>query len=89
MSGQDGLYVKLTENLEHRITSVSATYTQLVLACGRGDNGSVKSKLRMMPTSTLGSVDLPALLGSYISGSFYFCPIHTAVFNWQVEVMRT
>lgn len=89
MSGQDGLYVRLTENVEHCITSVSATYTQLVLACGRGGNGSVKSKLTMIPTSTLGSVGLSALLGGYISGSFYFCPLHAAVFNGQVEVMRT
>ena len=79
-SGQDGLYVRLTENLEHRINpSASASYVELVMACSSGDNETVKEKL-----ATMGTV-----LGSYISGSFYFCPIHAAVFNGHLEVMRT
>ena len=79
-SGQDGLYVRLTENLEHRINpSASASYVKLVMACSSGDNETVKEKLATMPS----------VLGSYISGSFYFCPIHAAVFNGHLEVMRT
>ena len=79
-SGQDGLYVRLAENLEHRIDlSTSANYVELVMACSSGDNKTVKEKLAMMPP----------VLGSYISGSFYFCPIHATVFNGHLEVMRT
>ena len=79
-SGLDGLYVRLTEDLEHRINpSASASYVELVMACSSGDNEMVKEKLATMPTA----------LGSYISGSFYFCPIHAAVFNGHLEVMRT
>ena len=88
-SGRDGLYVKLTGSLEHRINpSASASYVQLVMACGRGDNEAVKRQLATMPAS-IESPEIPALLGSYISGSFYFCPIHAAVFGEHVEVMRT
>ena len=79
-SGQDGLYVRLSKNLEHRISpSASASYIKIVMACSSGDNKTVKEELAAMPTA----------LASYISGSFYFCPIHAAVFNDHVDVMRT
>lgn len=79
-SGQDGLYVRLADSLEHRINpSASAAYVNLVMACSSGDTEMVKEKLATMPN----------VLGSYISGSFYFCPIHAAVFNGHLEVMQT
>ena len=88
--GRDGLYVRMVRNLEQRLNpSVSASYMRLVTTCGRGDNNSVKRQLAMMPPTTPESPEIPAFLGSYISGSFYFCPIHAAVFNGHVEVMKT
>ena len=89
-SGEDGLYVKLTRSLEERISpSVSASYVELVMTCGRGDNDTVKKQLALMPASTPRGREGPALLGKYASGSFYFCPIHAAVFNGHLEIMRT
>ena len=49
------------------------------MACNNVDNETVKKKLATTPT----------VLGSYISGSFYFCPIHAAVYRGHLEVMRT
>ena len=89
-SGEDGLYVKLTKSLEERISpSVSASYVELVMTCDRGDNNTVKKQLALMPASTPRGREGPALLGKYASGSFYFCPIHAAVFHGHLEVMRT
>ena len=88
--GDNGLYVKLTKSLEERISSsVSASYVELVMTCGRGDNETVKKQLALMPASTPRGREGPALLGKYASGSFYFCPVHAAVFNDHLEVMRT
>ena len=89
-SGEDGLYVKLTKSVEERISpSVSTSYVELVITCGRGDNDTVKKQLALMPASTTRGREGQALLGKYASGSFYFCPIHAAVFNGHLEVMRT
>ena len=88
--GHDGLHVKLGSYLEHRLhSSASAAYVDLVLTCGRGDNVSVKKQLANFPTVTPGSPEASTLLGSYLSGSKYFCPIHAAVFNGHIEVMKT
>ena len=89
-SGKDGLYVKLTKSLEERISpSISASYVELVMTCGRGDDDTVKKQLALMPASTPRGRQGPALLGKYATGSFYFCPVHAAVFNGHLEVMRT
>ena len=88
--GWDGLYVRLVDNLEHRISLVAPdSYVKLVKACGRGDNNSVKRQLATTPVISSEDRQTSGLLGSYISGSLYFCPIHATVFNGHVEVMRT
>lgn len=82
-------YIERWEYLKNRITPVSTSYKNLVMACDRGDNESLMTQLAKMPVRTPGSLMVPTILGGYISGSFYFCPIHAAVFNGHVEVMLT
>ena len=67
----------------------SASYTELVLACSRGEQDLVKEQLAMMPVSTPENPQVPTLLGRNTSGSFCFCPITAAVLCDQVEVMQT
>ena len=76
-------------NLGNSSTPASTSYEDLVLACRRGDNDSVKKQLATIPVSTHESPQLPTLLARNTSDSIHFCPITAAVFRDHVEVMRT
>ena len=85
--GVDGLFVKLGDTLEQRISSsASASYKKLVLACSSDWSPGVEVQFAMISTPEESQV--PGLLGSYISGSLYFCPVHAAVFRGNLEGMQ-
>lgn len=72
--GKDGLHGRKVFN--------SDPYANLVDACGRGDNDSVRRQLTLTPSS-------PNLLRSITSGLLHFCPIYATVSKGHVEVMQT
>ena len=87
--GVDGLFVRLGDTLEQRVSpSASAFYMELVLACGRDWEPGLEEQLAMVPLSAPKDPEVPGFLGSYISGSIYFCPVHAAVFHGDVNVMQ-
>ena len=72
--------VEHTGEIWHRSLSAFDPYMRLVKACDRGDEISVRGQLNIIS---------PRWLSSYVSGSIYVCPIHTAVFSGHVEVLGT
>ena len=85
----DGLFVRLGDTLEQRVSSsASASYLELVLACSRDWEPGLEEQLAMAPLSPPEDPGVSGFLGSYISGSLYFCPVHAAVFHGDVKVMQ-
>ena len=91
ISGRVGYFdVRLVQNQAHGFSLLaSASYVNLVMACGRGDHDSVKLQLAVASSKTSEHLEGPFFSGAYLSGSLHFCPINATISNGHVEVMKT